>query len=233
MEKIGASSPEELLGKTLGVNGERVNAKIVGVVKDFHDSSFTYDIKPVFIAPTVKWYNELGIKINHLNTKATLAQLEKEWSQTFSDYIFEYRFLDERVAELYEKEQRYLSLSKTFSGLAIFIGCMGLYGLILFFVGQRKKEIGVRKVLGSSITDILTLFSIDFLKLILIAGVVAIPVAWYFMDVWLQGYTYRTQIHWWYFAISIVAVLLLTMITISYQTIKVALKSPVTSLRTE
>ena len=232
-EKVGVSSAEDLLGKTLAVNGERIEATIVGVVKDFHDSSFTNEIKPVFIAPTVRWYNELGIKINHLNTKVTLAQLEKEWSQTFSDHIFDYRFLDERVAAQYETEQRYLSLSKVFSGLAVFIGCMGLYGLILFFVGQRKKEVGIRKVLGSKITDILALFSMDFLKLILMAGAIAVPLAWYFMDVWLQGYTYRTQIHWWYFAIAVLAVLVLTMITISYQTIRVAVKSPVKSLRTE
>lgn len=232
-EKVGVSSVEELLGKTLAVNGDNVEAKIVGVVKDFHDGSFTDEIKPVFVAPTVRWYNELGVKINHLNTKTTLVQLEKEWSQTFSNHIFDYRFLDERVAAQYETEQRYLSISKVFSGLAIFIGCMGLYGLILFFVGQRKKEVGIRKVLGSNTTDILTLFSMDFLKLILIAGAIAIPVAWYFMDAWLQGYTYRTQIHWWYFAIAILGVLMLTMITISYQTIRVAVKSPVKSLRTE
>ena len=233
LEKVGVASAEELLGKTLAVNGERIEAAIVGVVKDFHDSSFTDEIKPVFIAPNVIWYNELGVKINHLNTKATLEQLEREWSQTFSNHIFDYRFLDERVAAQYETEQRYLSLSKVFSGLAIFIGCMGLYGLILFFVGQRKKEVGIRKVLGSDIRDILTLFSMDFLKLILIAGIIAIPFAWYFMEQWLQGYTYRTEIHWWYFAISIVAVLVLTLFTISYQTLKVAIKNPVESLRTE
>ena len=232
-EKIGVASSEELLGKTLAVNGERIEATIVGVIKDFHDTSFTDEIRPVFIAPYVNWYNELGVKINHLNTEATLAQIEKEWSQTFSNYIFDYRFLDERVAEQYETEQRYLSLSKVFSGLAIFIGCMGLYGLVLFFVGQRTKEIGIRKVLGSDITSILTLFSKDFLKLIFLAGIIAIPFAWYFMNLWLQGYTYRTQIHWWYFAVSILAVLALTLITISYQTIKVAIKSPVNSLRAE
>lgn len=232
-EKVGVSSAEELLGKTLAVNGERVEATIVGVVKDFHDGSFTYGIRPVFIAPNVQWYNEVGVKINHRNTKNTLAQIEKEWSQSFSNHIFDYRFLDERVAQQYETEQRYLSLSKVFSGLAIFIGCMGLYGLILFFVGQRKKEVGIRKVLGSDITSILTLFSMDFLKLVLIAGIIAIPIAWYFMDIWLQGYTYRTQIHWWYFAISILCVLALTLATISYQTIRVAMKNPIQSLRTE
>ena len=175
----------------------------------------------------------MGIKINHLNTKVTLAQLEKEWSQTFSNHIFDYRFLDERVAQQYETEQRYLSLSKVFSGLAIFIGCMGLYGLVLFFVSHRTKEIGIRKVLGSRMADILALFSVDFFKLILVAGGIATPLTWYVMDQWLQSYTYRTEIHWWHFAVAIAAIMLITLLTIGYQTVKAALANPVQSLRTE
>jgi len=223
-QKVGAS-PNEILGKTLAVNGERIKATIVGVVKDFHDGSFTQEIKPVFIAPYVRWYNELGVKINHLNTKATMAQLEKEWSRTFSDQIFEYRFLDESVADL--------SLSKVFSGLAIFIGCLGLYGLILFFVSHRTKEIGIRKVLGSSVGNVLSLLSVDFLKLIAIAGIVSTPASWYLMDQWLQGYTYRTEIDWWIFALAIGSVMLITLLTIGYQTLKAARSNPIKSLGTE
>ena len=233
VDKIGASSPNEILGKTLAVNAERINGTIVGVVKDFHDGSFTQEITPVFIAPYVQWYNEIGVKMNHANTKATLAQLEKEWSQTFSKHVFGYRFLDESVAEQYETEQRYLSLSKVFSGLAIFIGCLGLYGLILFFVSHRTKEIGIRKVLGSSVSNILTLFTLDFFKLIMVAGLVATPASWYLMEQWLQGYTYRTQIGWWIFAAAIGSVMLITLVTISYQTLKAASANPIKSLRTE
>nr|WP_298996283.1 ABC transporter permease [uncultured Allomuricauda sp.] len=233
VEKVGVASADDLLGKTLAVNGERISATIVGVVKDFHDGSFTQEIKPVFIAPYVRWYDEVGVKINHLNTKATMEQLEKEWSQTFSKQIFDYRFLDESVAEQYETEQRYLSLSKVFSGLAIFIGCLGLYGLILFFVSHRTKEIGIRKVLGSSIGNILGLLSTDFLKLIAIAGIIATPASWYLMEQWLQGYTYRTQIGWWVFALAIGSVMLITLLTISYQTLKAASANPIKSLRTE
>ncbi len=231
-EKVGVSV-DQVLGKTIAVNGERIKATVVGVVKDFHDGNFTQEIKPVFIAPYVSWYDELGIKINHLNTSATLSQLEKEWSQTFPKQVFDYRFLDERVAEQYETEQRYLSLSKVFSGLAIFIGCLGLYGLILFFVSHRTKEIGVRKVLGSSVGNILALFSADFLKLVLMAGIVATPVSWYLMEQWLQGYTYRTQIDWWIFALAIGSVMLITLLTISYQTFRAASANPIKSLRTE
>lgn len=231
--KLGLKSPEEVLGKNLVVNGDDIKATIVGVVKDFHDQGFTEDINPVFILPNTNWYAEIAVKINNLNTKNTLEQIDAEWTQTFSGYVFDYRFLDDSVAEMYEKEQQYLSLAKTFSALAILIGCLGLYGLILFFVGQRTKEIGIRKVLGSTVGNILSLFSIDFLKLILIGGLIATPITWYFMDQWLQGYTYRTEIQWWYFVVAIVAILMITLITISYQTLKVALTSPVKSLRSD
>ncbi|UII81684.1 ABC transporter permease [Flagellimonas sp. CMM7] len=232
-EKLGLATSEELIGKKIEINGGGTKGTIVGVVKNFHDSNFTEGINPVFIADNPNWYGEIALKINHQNTASTLAQIGEKWSDAFKGYIFDYRFLDERVAKQYETEQRYLSLSKVFSGLAILIGCLGLYGLILFFVGQRTKEIGIRKVLGSNVANILTLFTVDFFKLILIAGVLATPIAWYLMEQWLQGYAYRTEIHWWVFAFAILSIMVITLITISYQTLKVAVASPVKSLRTE
>ncbi len=232
-EKLGLSTPDELIGEQISANGSSITATIVGVVKDFHDQSFSDAISPVLIAPYSDFYGEIAVKINHQNIKSTLSQVDEIWSNTFKGYIFDYHFLDDRVAAQYEKEQRYLTLSKIFAALAVFIGCLGLYGLILFFVGQRTKEIGIRKVLGSNVGNILALFSVDFLKLIMLAGIVATPVTWYFMERWLQGYTYRTEIHWWYFGIAVVAIMSVTIITISYQTLKVALDSPVKSLRAE
>ncbi len=232
-KKLGLASPEELLGKKFEANGGYIKATIVGVVNDFHDNDFTEDISPVFIAQNPSWYDEIALKITSKNAKSTLDQIEKIWLGTFSDYIYEYRFLDERVAEQYETEQRYLSLSKVFSTLAIFIGCLGLYGLILFFVGQRTKEIGIRKVLGSNVANILALFTMDFFRLILIAGIFATPIAWYFMEQWLEGYTYRTEIQWWMFGLAIISIMIITIVTISYQTLKVAVTSPVKSLRME
>ncbi|SHG56766.1 ABC transporter permease [Flagellimonas flava] len=231
-QKLGLESPEEMIGKKLQVSGD-INVNIVGVVQDFHDTDFTQEINPVFIGSKNSWFSELAIKINSNNTAQTLEQIGNEWESAFSEYIYEYRFLDERVAEQYETEQRYLSLSKVFSVLAIIIGCLGLYGLILFFVGQRTKEIGIRKVLGSNVGDILTLFTADFFKLIIVAGAFATPIAWYLMEQWLQGYAYRTEIHWWIFALAMISIMIITLITISYQTLKVALASPVKSLRTE
>ncbi len=232
-EKLGLSSSHELIGKQVKLNGNSINATIVGVVKNFHDNNFTEGISPMYIAPQTKFYSEFALKINSQNSNEIIAKVKEKWSETFEEYIFEHRFLDERIAEQYETEQRYLSLSKIFSGLAILIGCLGLYGLILFFVGQRTKEIGVRKVLGSNIGNILVLFSKDFIKLIAISGLIATPITWYFMEQWLKGYAFRTQILWWYFIVAIVAVIVITLITISYQTLKVATTSPVKSLRSE
>ncbi|WP_420603614.1 ABC transporter permease [Flagellimonas sp.] len=232
-QKLGLASSEELLGKKIEASGGSVKATIVGVVKNFHNADFTEEINPIFIGAKNSWYAELAFKINMRNTASTLDQIEQVWTDAFSDYIYEYHFLDERVAQQYEAEQRYLSLSKVFSALAILIGCLGLYGLILFFVGLRTKEIGIRKVLGSNVANILALFTADFFKLILIAGVFATPIAWYLMEQWLQGYTYRTEIHWWVFALAILSIMAITLFTISYQTLKVAVASPVKSLRTE
>jgi ABC-type antimicrobial peptide transport system permease subunit len=124
-------------------------------------------------------------------------------------------------------------MSKLFSGLAIFISCLGLYGLISFFVAQRRKEIGIRKVLGGKVGDILLLFTQDFLKLIFVAGIVASPLAWYVMNNWLENYKYRITIDWWVFALAIGATAIITMVTISYQAIKAATVNPIKSLRIE
>lgn len=203
------------------------------MVANFHDQNFHLDISPVFIAPQTNAFSELAIKINGRDTKNTLAGIEQRWREVFPKYIYEYNFLDSRVAELYNEEQRLLSLSRLFSGLAIFISCLGLYGLISFFVAQRTKEVGIRKVLGSNVSGILILFMKDFFKLILIAGAIATPLAWYFMSRWLENYKYRTEMSWWIFVVSISGLLLITMITISYQAIKAATANPINSLRSE
>ncbi|AUP78483.1 ABC transporter permease [Flavivirga eckloniae] len=231
VEKLDATSVEDVLGKSLELQGHKTT--IVGVFRNFHDRKFTKEINPIAVIPNADWYREIAVKIDYSNAKTALTQIDEIWSQTFNDYIFDYRFLDERVAEQYESEQRYLFLSKLFSGLAIFIGCLGIYGLILFFINQRIKEIGIRKVLGSNVRHILALFSIDFVKLILIAGIISTPIAWYIMEQWLQGYVYRTDIKWWYFVVAIMFTLIITVITISYQTVRAALTNPIKSLRTE
>ncbi|MCK8523161.1 ABC transporter permease [Aquimarina sp. D1M17] len=232
-QKLGLGSPDELVGKIVTLNGGFIKATVSGVVANFHDQNFHLDISPVFIAPQTNAFSELAIKINGRDTKNTLTGIEQRWREVFPKYIYEYNFLDSRVAELYNEEQRLLSLSRLFSGLAIFISCLGLYGLISFFVAQRTKEVGIRKVLGSNVSGILILFMKDFFKLILIAGAIATPLAWYFMSRWLENYKYRTEMSWWIFVVSISGLLLITMITISYQAIKAATANPINSLRSE
>ena len=144
---------------------------IVGVIADFHDQDFHNSINPIFIAPLARSYNELAVKINMNNTKTILTHIENQWAEYFPNFIFEYDFLDDRIAELYKSEQQFLSLTKVFSALALFIGCLGIYGLILFYVTQKTKEIGIRKVLGGNVFHILVLVMQDFFKLVVIAKV--------------------------------------------------------------
>lgn len=230
-QKLGLDSPNELIGKKMQMGG--FQADIVGVVADFHDQTFHQNISPLFIAPDASSFHELGIKVNMANIHGTMESIERLWTSVFPDYLFEQTFLDDRVAETYKKEQQFLALTDLFSVLAIFIGCLGIYGLISFFVVQKTKEIGIRKVLGGSVRSILVLITGDFLKLILVAGLIASPLAWYFLDDWLQGFAYRTKISWWIFAVAIGGLLAITLITVSYQSVKAALANPVKSLRTE
>ncbi len=231
--KVGITNVNDLLGKQIAINSGRVKASIVGVVSDFHDQSFEGSINPVFIGPLVDVYNEFAIKINMAQASQTLSDIEAEWTKLFPEFVFNYDFLDERVAEQYQKEQQFLSLTKAFSLLAILIGCLGVYGLISFFIGQKTKEIGIRKVLGSNLGQILKLLTKDFVVMILLAGAIASPIAWLVMNRWLESYQYRTQISWWVFVLAIGGVILITMTTMAYKTIKAANADPVKSLRAE
>jgi putative ABC transport system permease protein len=232
-KKMNLVSPEEVIGKVIDISSGTYKGTIVGVVKDFHDRDFHESINAIFIAPSNRAYNEIAIKVNMGDATTLLPQIEQLWSTAFPNYIFEYNFLDDRVAKLYESEERFLSLTRLFSILAIFIGSLGIYGLILFFVVQKTKEIGIRKVLGGSVFHILTLVTQDFLKLLIIAGLIASPLAWYGINQWLQNYEFKTDISWWIFAVAIGGVAMITSLTISYQAIKAALANPVDSLRNE
>ncbi|SFW13192.1 ABC-type antimicrobial peptide transport system, permease component [Sinomicrobium oceani] len=232
--KIGINSPEELLGKPIKISDDYIQGRIVGVVKDFYNQDFHGTISPVFIAPAPDlWYNEIGVKINRKNTKEALQHIEQQWTSYFPNFIFEYAFLNDRVTEMYKSEQQFLSLTRLFSFLAIFIDGLGIYGLVSFFVAQKTKEVGIRKVLGGRVIDILGLFFKDFFTLIGIAGLIASPIAWYFMNDWLQHYAYRTQINWWVFALPIGCVLVLTLLIASYKGYRAATANPVKSLRSE
>src|SRR5258708_2336857 len=188
---------------------------------------------PVFMLNNKRDFNAAGIKIGGEGLAASMSQIEKIWNDAFPNYVFEYQFLDEKIAGFYKEEAQLSRFYKIFAALAIFLSCLGLYGLASFMAAQRVKEVGIRKVLGASVNNIIMLFSKEFLILIAVAFIIAAPVAWYFMHDWLQDFVYRINISWWIMLLSGLLAVAIALITISFQAIKAALANPVKSLRTE
>ncbi|MEO8172781.1 MAG: ABC transporter permease [Sediminibacterium sp.] len=214
---------------------DRGDLHVVGIVKDFiFESPFQEKVSPVMVYGPSYFFQVIHFKLDPANnTQTSLAKAEQIFKKYNPDYPFEYSFVDEAYANKFKSEQRSGKLAALFAGLTIFISCLGLFGLASYTAENRIKEIGVRKVLGASVGTIAVLLSKDFLKLVLIAFVIASPIAWYAMHTWLQGYTYRIKIEWWVFAIAGSLSLLIALITVSYQAIKAAIANPVKSLRTE
>jgi len=231
VKKLGIRNPQEAIGKLINVNGSTF--PIVGVVKDFHMNSLRDPIGNVVLTTMKDAYGLVNIKINLAKTKSIIAAMERIWNRNFPDYMFEYSFLDQSIANYYKQENQLSQLYKIFSGIAIFISCLGLYGLISFMAIRRKKEIGIRKVLGAPVRGIVIMLSREFTVLIVIAFLIASPIAWYFMHQWLQQYTYRIMIGLWFFAATILGSLCIAWLTVGYTSIKAAIANPVKSLRTE
>ena len=231
---LGAKTPAEIIGKPFIYSN--INGKIIGVMKDFHFESMHEHIIPmVLVLPTANQgaFNRVSVKIAGKDIPGGLAQLEKTWKRFLPETPYDYTFLDENFDRLYKAENRKGTLFTTFSFLAIFIACLGLFGLSTFTITQRVKEIGIRKVLGASVGTIVQMISKDFLKLVIIAAVIAFPIAWYAMDNWLQDFAYRIDISWWVFLAAAIIALVIALLTISFQAVKAALANPVKSLRTE
>ncbi len=236
VNEIGFESAEKSVGQKLLFNfqGQVLNYTIVGVVKDFHFEDLQQAITPyAFTLNESTNFNYLIIHGNGKNIKQALAAIEKSWSSVIADEPFEYSFLDADFQKNYLVQQRLSSVVSYFTLIAIVISCLGLFALTAFSAEQRIKEIGVRKVLGASVGNIVGLLSKDFLKLVFIAAVIASPIAWYVMNEWLKNFAYRTSISWVVFAITIGAAVFIALITISFQAIKAALANPVKSLRNE
>ncbi|QHT71979.1 FtsX-like permease family protein [Rhodocytophaga rosea] len=233
VRKLNLQSPQEVIGKEIRVNGGNIVAPIVGVVKDFHDQSFHEDINAIFITTLPETYENYAVKINLANVSSTLTTLEKTWSTMHPDHIYEYQFLDEHIAAFYQTEELMLKLIQSFAGIAIFIGCLGLYGLVSFMAVQKVKEIGVRKVLGASAGQIFWLFSREYLPLICIAFLIATPVAHYFMQQWLDDFAYSIPLHVGYYLVALAGSVGIALFSASYQSIKASLANPVKALRNE
>lgn len=225
--------------KTLNIND--LNKKIkgiqgvpVGIVNDFNNESLKADMKPVFISASRDLeYGSMLIRVHQGSEKQIVSGLYKIWQRTFPDKIFEYDWIDNLLHDQYKAEHKLQQLFILFSFLILFLAALGLFGLTIFIAELRVKEIGIRKVLGASVAGISASLSKDFVKLVLLSIVIASPIAWFFMDTWLQNYAYRIQMHWWVFALSGLFAVFIAIITISYQTIKAATANPVKNLRSE
>ncbi|MET3606721.1 MULTISPECIES: ABC transporter permease [Mucilaginibacter] len=232
IHKLGLKDPKQAIGRFFTAGDLSNNPGIiVGVVKDFHAKSLYTAIAPEYISTFRKGYQYAGVKIGSNNPSAVIDRIKKEWQEIYPDNVFEYRFLDQQIADFYQKEDLLNKLITSSAIIAIFISCLGLLGLISLLTLQRTKEIGIRKVLGASVTNITGLLSVDFLKLVLIAVIVASPIAWLMMSKYLQNFAYRIDIQWWVFVLAAFVALLIAFITVSFQSIKAAMANPVESLR--
>lgn len=231
ISRLGIRSPNDAIGRRINVNGKIL--PIVGVVKDFHANSLRDPIDPIVMTTAKNGYHLASMQIDLGKTRSVSAAMEKIWNKAFPEYTFEYHFMDQIIANYYSQENQLSQLYKIFSGIAIFISCLGLYGLISFMAVQRKKEIGIRKVLGAPVKDIVVLLSKEFTILVIIAFIMASPIAWYFMHQWLQEYTFHITISIWFFAATILSSICIAWLTVGYTAISAALANPIKSLRTE
>lgn len=232
VKRLGFTDPQQAINKEIDLWGQ-MKFTIVGVMKDFNAMSLRRAIVPVLITSVKDFYGVAGIKLQTNDVAGTLKKVEAAWNEVYPDYVYEQKFLDAKIENFYTQEKKLSSLYKIFAALAIFLSCLGLYGLASFMAVQRIKEVGIRKVLGASVNNIIFLFSKEFLLLIGIAFLVAVPLAWYFMHDWLQDFVYRVNISWWIIALAGIMAAAIAMITVSVKAIKAAMSNPVKSLRAE
>ena len=233
VKSLGFKKPEDILGKEISIMGGLIKCPVVGVLKDFNDRSLRQNVAPLLIATNSTMYRQASIKLSTTHMATTLQAIKKIWEQTFPNYVYEYRFLDDKIASFYKQESQLSQLYKIFAAIAIFLSCLGLYGLASFMAVQRTKEVGIRKVLGASASSIVYLFSREFILLIAVAFAIATPLAWYYMHQWLQDYAYRITISWWIFILGGIAAIVIALVTISFQAVKAASANPVKSLKIE
>lgn len=240
VKNLGFETPEKAIGQKLtwnvwnNVNPDSVKVgQVIGVVKDFNYKSLYEKVETTVlqIFPDAAW--KVAVKMETAQLDSSLDQVENVWNKFSPEYPLEYRFLDENFANMYQSEDKLKTLLGVFTGLAIFVGCLGLFGLAAFSAERRKREIGIRKVLGASVENIVMLLSKDFVKLVLIALLIASPIAWYFMNDWLQDFAYRINIGWYVFAIAGIAAVSIALITVGFHAIKAAISNPVKNIRTE
>lgn len=227
----GFQNPDDIVGKTMTLWGKKL--PIVGVVRDFHTVSLRDRIEPIVLMNDMRRYRNLSIRVNQAQLKGLIAGVQQKWEHAYPEHIFDYEFLDESIRNFYEGEQKMSVLLTVFTSMAIFIGCLGLFGLATFMANQKTKEIGVRKALGASVESIIFLFSREYIKLILIGFMLAAPAVWFLMNEWLDSFAYKITIGPMVFAAGLLATLTIAIITVGYKSFKAAIVNPIKSLRYE
>ncbi|MFC2164694.1 ABC transporter permease [Acidobacteriota bacterium] len=233
IRELGYSSPEEALGTKLKTGFYSFEGTIVGVTKDHHISSFHEEIEPMAMVYRPDYFYTIATKIQSHDIQKTLGFIEKTWTRFIPEYPFTFSFLNESIDRLYRKEEQTAKIVRTFSIIAIFIACLGLFGLTAYTAERRTKEIGIRKVLGATVSNLIVMLSSEFTKWVLIANIIAWPVAYLATNQWLQNFAYRTSIKFWVFVSAAGLAFLISLLTVSYQAIKAAIANPVDSLRYE
>jgi putative ABC transport system permease protein len=231
LKKLRFKNADEVIGIHVGMYPK--DGEVIGVFKDFHFESLQKSVAPLVIRVIPSKFMLFSIEINSGNIRKTIAEIEKTWSKLVPQRPLEFSFLDESYNKQYQSEIQFGKVFVVFTSLAIIVACLGLFGLVLFSIQQRTKEIGIRKVLGASVTGITSLLSKDFIRLVFIAILIASPISWYAMTKWLQDYSYRIEISWWLFVIAGSLAVLIALLTISFHAIKAAIANPVKSLRME
>lgn len=233
VKQLGFANAEEAIDKMIVIGLNDIEAPIVGVLKDFHTSSLHNEMEGVVMLIYPGLYYGAGIQVHMEDASTQLKTIEEVWSQIFPEYLFEYTFLDDYVNQLYREEERMFTVFEMFAGIAIFIGCLGLFGLVSFMANQKVKEIAIRKTLGASTAQIVHLFSKEFIWLVIIAFILAAPAAWYAMQLWLSEFAFKVEINWIVFGTAIFITLLISFVTVGYRSMRAAQSNPVNALKSE
>jgi len=235
---LGFTNLQQAVGKYIEWGNDKRKSPIIGVVQDFHQQSLHEIIKPLFIASIPDNEYVFNVALQPKNAEGTIwktaiTKIQKAWKEVYPEDDFEYAFLDETIAKYYGAEQNISALLRWATGLAIFISCLGLLGLVIYITNQKTKEIGIRKVVGASVIQLVALLSKDFLRLVMIAFIIAVPIAWWGAHKWLENFAYKTTLSWWIFLAGGITMLIMAFIILSIRTFKAANANPVKSLRTE
>jgi len=230
---LGFASPEDAIGKQVTIGLNDIEAPVIGVVKDFHTSSLRNALESVVMLTYPGLYYDAGVKVSMGGASTELKAVEETWKQLYPEYLYEYTFLDDYIDRLYQEEERMFAVFEMFAGIAIFIGCLGLFGLVSFMASQKTKEVAIRKTLGASTGQIVNLFSREFIWLVIVAFILAAPAVWYAMQTWLSEFAFKTEISWLVFATAIFITLMISFVTVGYRSMRAAQSNPVNALKSE